>query len=137
MTVFADLDERVSVLEDVVFNDLYPKVDVMNWGIGQVFQETQANRDEIAGLRVDVAALETSVRADITALKTGVTMQVNGLRREISTTRAALRAEMSAFKSSVDRRFDAVERLVTGRLDRIDAKLDECLGQVRGNPSRS
>jgi len=46
---------------------------------------------------------------------------------------------MTAFKSAVDRRFDtvdnrfdAIEQLVTRRLDGLDAKLDECLGQMRG-----
>jgi hypothetical protein len=149
MVTFTDLDERVSALEDTVFADLCPRVDAMNWGIGQVYQETQANREEIAGLRVDIAALDSTFHTDITALKTAVIMQVNEMRREILTTRSALRTEMTAFRSSVERRFDAVDRrfetvdkrfdsvderfeAVDKRFDRLEAKLDECLSQMRG-----
>jgi hypothetical protein len=46
-------------LEDAVFNDLYPRTDA-------------------ARLRVDIAALETSVHVDLTALKASLIMQVNG-----------------------------------------------------------
>jgi hypothetical protein len=142
MVTFTDLDERVSVLEDTVFAELYPKVDAMNWGIGQVYQETQSNREEIAGLRVDVAALDATIRTEITALKTAVILQVNEMRREILTTRSAMRTEMTAFKSAVERRFEVVDRRfnamdkrfdsVDKRFDGLDAKLDEFLGQVRG-----
>jgi uncharacterized protein involved in exopolysaccharide biosynthesis len=120
MITSIDLDQRVSALEDAVFNDLYPRMDAMNWGIGQVYQETAANREEIAGLRVDIAALETSVHADFTALKTSVTMQGSELRREIATTRSSLRNEMTAFRSGVDRRFDAVDR----RFDAVGQRFD-------------
>jgi hypothetical protein len=112
---FTDLDERASVLEDAIFTDLY--------------------REEIAGLRVDVAALDSRIHADITALKTAVIMQVNEIRGEILTTRSALRTEMTAFKSSVERRFDAVDRRFESldkRFDSLDAKLDECLSEMRG-----
>jgi chromosome segregation ATPase len=108
---FTDLDERASVLEDAIFTDLY--------------------REEIAGLRVDVAALDSRIHADITA----VIMQVNEIRGEILTTRSALRTEMTAFKSSVERRFDAVDRRFESldkRFDSLDAKLDECLSEMRG-----
>lgn len=44
----------------------------MNWGIGQVYQETQANREEIAGLRVDIAALDSSIHSDDSTRWTGV-----------------------------------------------------------------
>lgn len=148
MLTFTDLDERVSALEDTVFTDLYPKVDAMNWGIGQVYQETQANREEIAGLRVDIAALDSRIHTDMTASKTAVITQVNEIRREILTTRSALRTEMTAFKSAVDRRFEAVDRRFDAvdkrfdavdkrfdamgtRLDGLDAKLDECLSRMR------
>ena len=146
MVTLTDLDERVSVLEDALFADLYPQVDAMNWGIGQIYQETQANQEEIAGLRVDIATLDGTIHADITALKTAVIMQVNEMRREILTTRSALRTEMTAFKSSVerrfevvDRRFDAVDRrfdAMDSRFDGLDAKLDECLSQMRGKRGR-
>jgi chromosome segregation ATPase len=142
MITLTDPEERISALEDAVFNDLYPRVDAMNWGIGQVYQETQANREEIAGLRVDIAALETSVHADLAALKANVTMQVNGLRREIATTRSALRSEMTMFKSAVDRRFDAMDRRFDAMDNRFDAmdsrfgelagKLDEFMREMRG-----
>jgi hypothetical protein len=149
MVTFTDLDERVSVLEDNVFADLYPKVDAMNWGIGQVYQETQSNREEIAGLRVDVAALDATIHTEMTALKTAVILQVNEMRREILTTRSAMRTEMTAFKSAVERRFEVVDRrfdtvdkrfdaldkrfdAVDKRFDGLDAKLDEFLSQARG-----
>ncbi len=123
----------------------------MNWGIGQVYQETQANREEIAGLRVDVAALDSSIHADMTALKTAVIMHVNEIRREIGTTRSALRNELTAFKDATGRRFDAVDRrlgsLETGlhavkedvagvkqSVASLDVKLDECLNLMRGKP---
>lgn len=135
MITLTDPEERISALEDAVFNDLYPGVDAMNWGIGQVYQETQANREEIAGLRVDIAALETSVHADLAALKANVTMQVSGLRREIATTRSALRSEMTTFKSAVDRRFGSVDSrfgAMDRRFDELAGKLDEFMREMRG-----
>jgi chromosome segregation ATPase len=103
------LEQRVTKLEYYVFEQLPPKMAAMNLAATQIYALTEANGEAIAGLRVDMAALQTGVHADMCALKAALDLQGDSLRKEIGVTRASLLSTMTAFRDTVDRRFEHVD----------------------------
>jgi cell division septum initiation protein DivIVA len=106
----------------------------------------------IAGLRLDMAAMQTHIHGDMFNLKAAIDLQGDSLRKEIGVQAASLRADMTAFREAVsqrferfgtqlrglqadtDQRFDAVDQrfeAVDQRFDSLDAKLDTILSELR------
>jgi tetrahydromethanopterin S-methyltransferase subunit G len=126
-TTLLELDERVSVLEQFVRHDLSVKVDAMNWALGQTYANTEATRQDVAGIKVDMAHLEGSVHADMASLKTSLDLRVSDVRRDLRTTEASIRHDMRRGFEAVNRRFDGVDRRFTGvdqRFDTVDQRFD-------------
>ena len=103
------LEDRVTKLEYYVFEQLPPKMAAMNLAATQIYALTEANGGAIAGLRVDMAALQTSVHADMFAFKAALDLQGDSLRKQIGLTRASLLSSMTAFRETMDQRFERVD----------------------------
>ena len=106
------LEKRVTKLEYYVFEQLPPKMAAMNLAATQIYALTEANGEAIAGLRVDMAALQTGVHADMCALKAALDLQGDSLRKEIGLTRASLLSGMTAFRETMDQRFERVDEQI-------------------------
>ncbi|MGH3249291.1 MAG: hypothetical protein ACRDOI_24220 [Trebonia sp.] len=125
----------------------------MNLAATQIYALTEANGEATVGLRVDMAAMQTSVHADMFALKAALDLQGDSQRKEIGVTRATLLSTMSAFREAVDQRFETVDgqlRSLRGdmdgrfdavdgrfdavgqRFDALDTKLDAIIDELRG-----
>jgi hypothetical protein len=124
-----------------------------------MYAETVANGEAIAGLRVDMAAMQRSIHGDMFDLKAALDLQGDALRKEIGVTAAALSADMTAFReamslrfervdtefrglradsdarfTSMDQRFETVDQrfdAVDQRFDALDAKLETIIGELR------
>jgi chromosome segregation ATPase len=107
-TTHPELDYRVSVLEEYVWHDLSVKVDAMNWALGQTYANTEATRQDVAGIKVELAHLEATSHADMMALKTSLDLRTSEVRRDLRTTEASIRHDMRQGFEAVDRRFNAV-----------------------------
>lgn len=127
-TTLPELDKRVSVLEQFVWHDLSVKVDAMNWALGQTYANTEATRQDVAGIKVELAHLEVATHADAVSLKTSLDLRVSEVRRDLRTTEASIRHDMRQGFEAVKRRFDAVDE----RFDGLEAKVDTILDEIRG-----
>src|ERR1700761_5799390 len=101
MTTLTALEARVIRLEDFCPEELPHTMEAMKLGITQMNAETVANGEAIAGLRTDLAGLETSTHRDMVALKTVLDLQGDSLRKEIGVTAASLRADTASFREAV------------------------------------
>jgi tetrahydromethanopterin S-methyltransferase subunit G len=121
----------------------------MNWALGQTYANTEATRQDMAGIKVDLAHREASAHADMVALKTAFDLQVSDLRHNLSATESSIRHDMrKGFDAverrftGVDERFDAVNQrfdavnqrfdAVNQRFDGLEAKVDMILAEMRG-----
>jgi hypothetical protein len=130
MTTLIELDSRVTMLEELVRNDLSVRVDAMNWAIGRTYNNTEVTRLDVNGLRVDLAHLETSVHGDITKLTTALHLRTSELRHDLSDAEVSIRHDIGTFRNSVMQRFEAVDQ----RLGNMDKRFDELLVAIqRGN----
>jgi hypothetical protein len=159
MTTPQALEERITPLEYAVFEQFPATVAAMAHGTTQIYAETVANGEAIAGLRVDMTALQTSfhrevsdVRGDVAGLKAAVDLQGDSLRKELGVATAGFRADVTGLRETMsmrfqkvdgqfnavhaemNHRFEAVDRRFDGvdqRLDTLDAKLDTLLSELR------
>jgi hypothetical protein len=143
MTTLPALEERVITLEDFCFERLPHTMAAMNLGITKMYAETVANGEAIAGVRVDMAALQTSVHRDVFTLKAGLDLQGDSLRKEIGVTAASLRSDMASFREAVSQRFERVEAQLRGlrgdmtdRFASVDGKLSRMDEQLAGVDQR-
>jgi hypothetical protein len=135
-TTLPELDERVSVLEEFVRHDLSVKVDAMNWALGLAFANTEAARQDMAGIKVEMAHMEASTHADLIALKTNLDLRVFEVRRDLRTTEASIRHDMrqgfEAVRQDMVQGFGAVDRRlasVDGRFEEVDGRFEEVDGR--------
>jgi septation ring formation regulator EzrA len=117
MTTLTALEERVITLEDFCSEQLPHTMEAMKSGMTQMYAETVANGEAIAGLRTDLAGLETSAHRDMVALKTALDLQGDSLRKEIGVTAASLRADMTSFREAANQRFERVGGQLRGTRD--------------------
>ncbi len=140
-TPLIELDDRISRLEEFVKNDLSVRVDAMNWAIGQTHNNTEVMRLDVAGLRVGLAHVETSLHANVAALKLALDLRTSELRHDLRAAEVSIRHDMRTFRDSVMQRFEAMDgrlEAMDGRLngvgqrfDGLEAKTDQVLAVVR------
>jgi hypothetical protein len=119
MTTLIELDGRVSALEHSFYNDLSVKVASMGLSMSRNYEETVANRKEIAGLRKDLTGFQNSVHTDMTDLRTTITVQGNEVRREMGVEAGSLRTGLTNFKDETRRSFDALDIRITAFRDEV------------------
>lgn len=119
------LEERVTKLEYYVFEQLPPRLAAMNMAATQIYALTEANGQAIAGLRVDMAVMQSGVHADMFALKAAIDLQGDSLRKEIGVTAASLRSDMTAFREAVSQRFEDSDTQLRGARSDIGAVKEE------------
>ena len=120
-TTLPELDERVSVLEQFVRHDPSARVDAMNWALGQTHANTEATRQDVASIKVELAHLEAATHADTVSLRANLDLRVSEVRRDLRTTETSIRHDMRQGFEAVDQRFD-----------RLEAKVDTILAEIRG-----
>jgi hypothetical protein len=103
----------------------------MNHGVTRLYAETVANGEAIAGLRVDMAALQTSLHRDVSDLKAAMDLQGDNLRKELGVATAGFRADVTGLREmvsmrlqKVDGQFKAVHADMDHRFDGVDHRFD-------------
>ena len=138
MTTPQALEERVTPLEYAVFEQFPATVAAMTHGTTLIYAETVANGEAIAGLRVDMTALQTSfhrevsdVRGDVAGLKAAIDLQGDSLRKELAVATAGFRADVTGLRETtsmrfqkVDGQFNAVHAEMNQRFDAVDQRFD-------------
>ena len=114
MTTLPALEERVITLENFRSEQLPHTMAAMNLAITKMYAEMVANGEAIAGVRVDMAALQTSAHRDMFTLKAALDLQGDSLRKEIGVTAASLRSDMTSFREAVSHRFERVDAQLRG-----------------------
>lgn len=143
MTTLLELDEQASILEEFVRHDLSVKVDAMNWVLGQTYANTEQTRQEVSGIKVELAHLDTSVHTDMTALRKALDLRTSELRRELKSTEASIRHDLRKLSEDVDRRFGAVDQrfdkvdqrfhAMDQRFDTLEGKVDMILARIQAD----
>ena len=152
MTTPLGLAERVTTLEYAVFEQIPATMAAMTHGATLHHAETVANGEAIAGLKVDMAALQASLHQEVDGLKAAIDRQGDRLRKELGVATASFGADVTriretmdmrfqkaegqfnGLRADMDQRFEAVDQRFDGvdqRLDTLDAKLDTILSELR------
>jgi hypothetical protein len=138
MTTPLELAERATNLEYAVFEQIPATMAAMSHGTTQIYAETVANGEAIAGLRVDILALQASfhrevsdVRGDVAGLKAAIDLQGDSLRKELGVATAGFRADMTGFREAISMRFQKVDGYFNGlradvnqRFEAVDQRFD-------------
>jgi hypothetical protein len=148
MTTPLGLAERVTTLEYAVFEQIPATMAAMRHGATLHYAQTVANGEAIAGLKVDMAALQAAIslqgdrlRKELDAATVGFRSDVTGLRESMDMRFQKVDGQFNGFRVDVDQRFDAVDQrfdavdqrfdAVDLRFEGLDAKLDAILGELR------
>lgn len=100
-TPFAELDHRVTVLEDLFKQQLHPKIESMNWAISQVHGSTEATRADV----LEWYSKLDDVRVSVSSLQHSVDKRTSELRHDLSTLETSVRSDIRAFREEVNQRF--------------------------------
>jgi hypothetical protein len=120
MTSFQTLEERTTALEYAVFEQFPPTMEAMMQASTQIYAVTVENKEAMAGLRVDMARLQTSVHHDMTALHAGVhgdvtalklalDLQGDRMRENLAVATAEFRVGMTGVRETMSLRFQKVD----------------------------
>jgi peptidoglycan hydrolase CwlO-like protein len=114
MTSLTALEARTTALEYAVFEQFPHTMEAMTIASTQIYAVTVENGEAIAGLRVDMAALQTSLHHDVTDLKAALDLQGDSLRKELGVATAGFRGEMTGFREAMSLRFQKVDGQFNG-----------------------
>jgi hypothetical protein len=109
MTSLQTPEERTTALEYAVFGQIPPTMEAMMPASTQIYAVSVENREAIAGLRVDMAHLQTSVHHDITALKLALDLQGDRMRENLAVATAEFRVGMTGVRETMSLRFQKVD----------------------------
>jgi chromosome segregation ATPase len=108
-------EARITALEYAVFEQFPHTLEAMLHPLSRANALATENVEAIAGLRVDMAALQTSVHGDVANLKAALDRQNDSLRiqlaeatREYRTSVTGVREEMSIRFQKVDGQFNGI-----------------------------
>ena len=121
-----ELRERIIPLEYAVFEQIPATIDAMNHGVTRLYAETVANGEAIAGLRVDMAALQLSLHRDEIDLKAAMDLQADNLRKELGVATVGFRADVTGLREMVSMRLQKVD----GQFKAVHAVMDQRFGAV-------
>lgn len=114
MTTLTALEARTTALEYAVFEQFPHTMEAMRHASTQTYAIAVENGEAIAGLRVDMAALQTSLHRDVTDLKAALDLQGDTLRKELGVATAEFRAGMTGVRDAMSLRFQKVDGQFNG-----------------------
>src|ERR1700691_2446727 len=114
MGTLTALEARTTALEYAGFEQFPHTMEAMTVASTQIYAQTVANGEAIAGLRVDMAALQTSLHHDVSDLKAALDLQGDSLRKELGVATAGFRGEVTGFREAVSLRFQKVDGQFSG-----------------------
>ena len=127
MTTPLGLAERVTTLEYAVFEQIPATMAAMRHGTAHLYAQTVANGEAIAGLKVDMAALQAaislqgdSLRTELGAATTGLRFDMTGLRESMDMRFQKVDSQFNGLRADMDQRFEAVDQ----RFDAVDQRFD-------------
>jgi chromosome segregation ATPase len=109
MTSLTALEARTTSLEYAVFEQFPHTLNAMRDAAGQVYAVAVANGEAIAGLRVDMAAVQTSVHREMTDFKTALDLQGDALRKELGVATVEFRTSLTGVREEMGIRFQKVD----------------------------
>ncbi len=143
MTIPQALEERVTTLEYAVFHQIPATMAAMTHGATHHYAETVANGEAIAGLHVNLAALEASLHGHMANLKAAIDLQGDSLRKELGVATAGFRADVTGLRETmsmrfqkVDGQFNAVHAEMNHRFEAVDQRFDAVDQRFEGIDTR-
>jgi hypothetical protein len=121
MTTPLGLAERVTTLEYAVFEQIPATMAAMTHGATLHHAETVANGAAIAGLKVDMAALQASLHQEVSRLKAAIDLQGDRLHKELGAVTAGFRADITRVRETMDMRFQKVD----GQFNALRVDMDQ------------
>lgn len=119
MTSLTALEARTTALEYAVFEQFPHTLEAVRNATGQVYAVAVANGEATAGLRVDMAALQTSVHREMSDFKAALDLQGDALRKELAVTTAEFRTSVTGVRDEMSIRFQKVD----GRFNGVDGDI--------------
>src|SRR5487761_436875 len=114
MGTLTALDARTTAIEYAVFEQFPHTMEAMRHPLTQTHAVGVENAQAIAGLRVDMAALQTSLHRDVTDLKAALDLQGDSLRNELVAATAEFRTSLTGVREEMSLRFQKVDGQFNG-----------------------
>jgi tetrahydromethanopterin S-methyltransferase subunit G len=116
----------MTTLEYMATEQIPATIAAMNHGSTLIYELTVANGEAIAGLRVDMASLETVLRNVISDLRHAMAAQGDTLRKQIGVATAGFRADVTGLRETTGMRFQKVD----ARFNGFHAEMSQRFGAV-------
>ena len=129
-------EARITALEYAVFEQFPHTLEAMLHPLTRANAVATENGEAIAGLRVDMAALQSSVHGDVANLKAALDLQNDSLRIQLAEATAEYRASVTGVREEISVRFQKVDgqfNAVHGEIASLNDKLDTLIDEIRGN----
>jgi hypothetical protein len=128
-------EARITALEYAVFEQFPHTLEAMLHPLTRANAVATENSEAIAGLRVDMVALQMSVHRDVVNLKAALDLQGDSLRRELTLARAEFRTSVTGVREEMGLRFQKVDGQfngVHGEIANLQADVTTLKGDVSG-----
>ena len=119
MTTLAALGARTTTLEYAVFEQFPHTVEAMTHPLTQANALAVENGEAIAGLRIDMAALQVSIHREMTDFKATLDLQGDSLRNALAVATAEYRTSLTGVREAMSLRFQKVDGQFNGVNDDI------------------
>jgi uncharacterized phage infection (PIP) family protein YhgE len=112
-------EARFTALEYAVFEQFPHTLEAMLHPLNRANGIATENVEAIAGLRVDMAALQTSVRGDVANLKAALDLHNDSLHNQLAEATAEYRASVTGLRQEMSLRFQKAD----GRFEGISGDI--------------
>jgi archaellum component FlaC len=119
MTTLTALEARTTALEYAVFKQFPHTMEAMTHPLTQANALAVENGEAIAGLRIDMAALQVSIHREMTDFKAALDLQGDSLRNALAVATAEYRTSLTGVREAMSLRFQKVDGQFNGVNDDI------------------
>jgi hypothetical protein len=119
MTNHTVLEARTTALEYAVFEQFPHTLEAMLHPLNRANGIATENVEAIAGLRVDMASLQTSLHGDVANLKAALDLHNDSLHNQLAEATAEYRASVTGLRQEMSLRFQKVD----GRFEGISGDI--------------
>jgi chromosome segregation ATPase len=107
-------EARITALEYAVFEQFPHTLEAMLHPLTRANALATENGEAMAGLRVDMAALQTSVHGDVANLKAALDLHNDSLRNQLAEATAEFRASVTGVREEMSLRFQKADGQFNG-----------------------
>ena len=114
MTTLTALEARTTALEYAVFEQFPHKMEALTHPLTRANALATENVESIAGLRVDMVALQTSVHREMSEFKAALDLQGDRQRNALAEASAEFRTSLTGVREAMSLRFQKVDGQFNG-----------------------